>query len=175
MIVMETLNDEENCGDLSSIKQDIVLKAAICFEFILNSLLGIGGIQTIKTRLDNAKKKNISKFVQIAKSIGFKIQPGDALPDCLVEINPEKIYDSSRKKKGTISSVTLALLLIAFDITGHPFAELARYHPDLLLDIAMIVEYRGHGNDRNELSFDKFKNISETVYNFGKAYIKVMA
>ena len=105
---------------------------------------------SVAEQVSEDKSENASRLAGAASALGFELEPSGRLPKSLTHAKASRIRRAARGHGETLSAHVAAHVLAAHlqaDHPLHPLRAVARLAPSLLLDVARLVDARGHGDD----------------------------
>ena len=176
-IELELLSDNENSAVINGICREIIIRSCRCLERVLKPLLGqVQGSATLNRSLKSEKlsPELCTAATAAAAAFDFDLLPGGLLPTTLLSTRSVRIQNALRYRSGTLGSMVMALLLSNSDGANHPLAGVAEHSPSFLLEVATLIDYRGHGGSDVQVDAVFCSEIAASIYSTLGAILRVL-
>jgi hypothetical protein len=125
--------------------RDLVVAATIAMESAITELGRAAPCDRSIAPAPGARK-NAQSVTRAAAHIGFALDDRGAVPGAVAAARPDRVRDAAFGRRTTLSAMVVAHLLTAEVHAPHPLRRIAQLAPGFVLDIARVVDTRGHGD-----------------------------
>lgn len=149
-IVLELLaaSPPHGSAGVASRVLDFALAAAIALEAAVAAIEQASpSSAAAAARITEDDQANDALFAGTAAALGFTLASTGTLPPALGRARTDRIRRAAQGRQSTLSAGLLAQVLTAANDEAHPLRRVAHEAPSFLLDVARIVEIRGHADE----------------------------
>jgi hypothetical protein len=133
---------------LGSRVRDFVVASAIAVEAAIAELERRAPSDArIAEEISDTRTQNAALVNDCAQALQFSLTEAGVVPTSISHARPHSIRRAAEGRGETLSASVIVQLLSARSRPDHPLREVARSSPRFLLNVAKIVEARGHGDE----------------------------
>ncbi len=147
--------------EMSGRVRDLVVAGAIAAEGAIAEFARAVPCDRSVAPAPGARKDPVA-VTRAAEALGFSADEKGEVPGAIASARPDRIREAASGRRATLSAMVVAQLLTAARHENHPLRRVAERSPTFVLDLASIVQARGHAGTVT-LEADDAPRFLETV------------